>query len=318
MRATGSTQFPKNPARGVKSSRFWNRIRRLRNRRNRAVPVRAAAPRHGFRIVEILGGSTAKPTDERNTEPAGQAGLHGPQFQTRDLNSSKNPLRNGQPPYQKTAEESQTTRIGRRENEWLLAVPPAFGASARKRESAGSRPVRSEPFPEIRSYVAVILGSGVRHFSFGLQPILHVASLRTTFLQIEGVCLLGDLVMRRPNFRFIFGCVFVFFHQGVRLSFQFRIGLHQFEDDLGSAGGNTEALVHRGDLRHPRAGLHRDHLGGQNSLAVRQPVSFWTIAPSLAAGFNRNTRVVPLTNSQILSVDRTRKSAPPHRHARGP
>ena len=50
-------------------------FRRLRNRRKRAGLVSAAAPRHGFRIVEILGGSTAKPTDERNTEPAGQAGL---------------------------------------------------------------------------------------------------------------------------------------------------------------------------------------------------------------------------------------------------
>jgi hypothetical protein len=50
------------------------------------------------------------------------------------------------------------------------------------------------------------------------------------------------------------------------------------------------------------------------SLAVRQPVSFWTIAPSLASAFNRNTRVVPLTNSQILpSIHKEIGAAAPSR-----
>src|SRR5208282_3881406 len=66
----------------------------------------------------------------------------------------------------------------------------------------------------IRRHVSMVVGSGVRHFSFGLRPILHVASLRTTFLQIDVVCLLGHLIMRWPSFGFIFGCVFVFFHMG--------------------------------------------------------------------------------------------------------
>jgi hypothetical protein len=50
------------------------------------------------------------------------------------------------------------------------------------------------------------------------------------------------------------------------------------------------------------------------SLAVRQPVSFWTIAPSLAAAFNRNIRLVPLTNSQILpSIHKEIGAAAPSR-----
>src|ERR1022692_3177116 len=60
--------------------------------------------------------------------------------------------------------------------------------------------------------------SGMRHFGFDpqlgfcLQPILHVASFRTTFLQIDGVCVLGDLVLGRPSFGSILDCVFVFLH----------------------------------------------------------------------------------------------------------
>src|SRR5258708_35614949 len=62
--------------------------------------------------------------------------------------------------------------------------------------------------------MSMVVGSGVRHFTFGFQPILHVASLRTTFLQIDAVCLLGHLVLRRLSFGSIFGCVFLYVHRG--------------------------------------------------------------------------------------------------------
>ena len=60
--------------------------------------------------------------------------------------------------------------------------------------------------------VVRMAGAGVLQLSFRLQPILLGMSLRTTFLQIDGVCLLGHLVLRRLSFGFILGCVFVFLH----------------------------------------------------------------------------------------------------------
>ena len=58
-----------------------------------------------------------------------------------------------------------------------------------------------------------MVGAAVRRFAFGLQPILLGMSLRTAFLLIDGVSLLGQLVMRRLGFGLIFGCVVVFFHR---------------------------------------------------------------------------------------------------------
>ena len=60
--------------------------------------------------------------------------------------------------------------------------------------------------------VARMVGAGMLQLNFRLQPILLGMSLRTTFLQINSICLLGYLVMRRLSFGFIFGCVFVFVH----------------------------------------------------------------------------------------------------------
>src|SRR3989338_9225558 len=44
----------------------------------------------------------------------------------------------------KPRRKSRTERKYHRKNEWLLAVPPAFGASAKERESVGLRLVRSK------------------------------------------------------------------------------------------------------------------------------------------------------------------------------
>src|SRR5260221_13930178 len=81
--------------------------------------------------------------------------------------------------------------------------------------------------------MSMVVGSGVRHFTFGFQPILHVASLRTTFLQIDAVCLLGHLVLRRLSFGFIFGCVFVYVHRGPPVIFS--MGLSSTLSDRVSA-----------------------------------------------------------------------------------